>query len=340
MGKEDFPAIYSQACQELGFRPTIKVSYFSDTYDETKNYAGIIVYHKEGSYTWYNEQGVAKGYKGRAFYVILRCTEGWTAHEFKRAGRRSMMVHDYLFHLLSDGEFSDRKICCGGFAVMKGAVHYSSHCLNKQSSDVYSHRTWESDGSKLMSQSEKLLVDLTVDNWKERGCRGPVLEIPDDIDMHIKMMGMSSGLPVGSNPDTGSFDVGARVRIRLSVADPKHGWGPMQNKYSEIGVVTDLSSVDNTITVEFPSCSSWCADAAELEKVAFEFKEGMKVQLRRSVGEPKHGWGSLKRNEVGVVTSVSSTDSNPENSKVYINFPSQKGWTGRASEMQVIGFDS
>jgi hypothetical protein len=69
MGKKDFHSIYSEACRELGSRPTIKVSHFSDRYDHNKNFAGVIVYHNRGSFTWYNERGVAKGYKGRAIYL-------------------------------------------------------------------------------------------------------------------------------------------------------------------------------------------------------------------------------------------------------------------------------
>jgi len=191
MGKKDFHSIYSEACRELGSRPTIKVSHFSDRYDQNKNFAGVIVYHNRGSFTWYNEQGVAKGYKGRAVYVILRCTDSWPEEAFKRAGEG--MVHDYLYKFLFDNDFNKRQTCCGGFAVMKGTLKYSSIWLNKQSSGSEAQRPWQSDGNKLLSKGEELLVDIAVRSWKGGG--GNIVHIPDLVDFLIKMNCLSTRVP-------------------------------------------------------------------------------------------------------------------------------------------------
>jgi len=118
----------------------------------------------------------------------------------------------------------------------------------------------------------------------------------------------------------------------------------MRRKRFEIGaVVTAVTSSMNRVKGEFSSSSRWSADASDLEKFTVKFKnEGMKVMLRGSVETPRHGIESLQRNDVGVVESekiITSTDSAAKsNSNLFISFPSQKGWAGRASDMHTIGF--
>jgi hypothetical protein len=67
----------------------------------------------------------------------------------------------------------------------------------------------------------------------------------------------------------------------------------------------------------------------------------MKVMLRGSVEAPLHGFGSLKRSEVGIVATMETLGTNSaaeSDTELYIDFPSQSGWIGRASEMHVIGY--
>mmetsp|Transcript_13740 Transcript_13740/g.24344 ORF Transcript_13740/g.24344 Transcript_13740/m.24344 type:complete len:260 (-) Transcript_13740:1188-1967(-) len=255
MGKKDFHSIYSEACRELGSRPTIKVSHFSDRYDQNKNFAGVIVYHNRGSFTWYNERGVAKGFKGRAIYVILRCTDSWPEEAFKRAGEG--MVHDYLYKFLFDNDFNKRQTCCGGFAVMKGTLKYSSVWLNQQSSGSEAQRPWQSDGSKFLSKGEQLLVNIAVRSWKEGGKN--IVDIPDDVDMHIKTTSLSTGVLNGSStPETFSFEGGERVRIRSSVTTPGHRYfaglrpeldrrSPLHLSASSVPVRRDVNSAQTDI---------------------------------------------------------------------------------------------
>ena len=55
MGKKDFPKIYKECKQAVGGKITIKISFFSDTYDKSKNFAGMIVYKLDGKCKWHNE---------------------------------------------------------------------------------------------------------------------------------------------------------------------------------------------------------------------------------------------------------------------------------------------
>ena len=326
MGKKDFPAIYAEATKELGGRPTMKVSHFADKYDASKNYAGFIVYHNEGSFRWFNNSGIAKGYKGRAFYVILQCTDSWPAEAFKRAGEGK--VHDYLYKLLFDNDFSERKTCCGGFAVMQGKLKYSSIWLNKQSSNQYKHK-WASDGSKMLSDGERLLVDLAFDRWKSDGT-GKVIDIPDSVDFAMKMMHMNDMLSSLVPPSDKDLEVGDRVRVRRTITNPKYKWGSLESKRGEWGIVTKVAKSDAKVWAEFPSALNWVADASELERVTVNFKIGSIVKLRSSVGNPNHGLGSLDRNEQGKVTKIISEE------KLYVDFPSHSGWTAYAPEMHII----
>lgn len=67
MGKADFPDIYVGALNALGRRPTLKLSTYCSTYRKGSNYAGMIIYHTYGHYSWKQRanQGVAGGYRGR-----------------------------------------------------------------------------------------------------------------------------------------------------------------------------------------------------------------------------------------------------------------------------------
>lgn len=87
MGKHNFAAIYQEAVLDLGERPRIKISFFCDQYRPDKDYAGLIVYSTNGNFRWRNERGVAKGHNGRAFYVMIKCTNDWPRRAFARAGQ-------------------------------------------------------------------------------------------------------------------------------------------------------------------------------------------------------------------------------------------------------------
>lgn len=86
-------------------------------------------------------------------------------------------VHDYLYRQYFAREYSEGRTCCGGFAVLRGQVHYSSIWLNQQSSSI-GRLVWKQDGSKYLSQLETGLVDAAVAVWKTNG-PGCLVEVPD-----------------------------------------------------------------------------------------------------------------------------------------------------------------
>jgi hypothetical protein len=183
MGKHNFNQIYKAAAQDLGHRPTIKISAYCDTYSPNRNYAGIIIYHTYGQFEWKQRpgQGVAGGFRGRAFYVLILCTDDWPESARRDAGQGR--VHDYLYRQYFAMEYSYGKTCCGGFSVQNGQTCYSSVWLNMQAGSQ-KRLAWQSDGSKNLSTHEKSLVDIAVEEWK---CRGSniVVRVPDWLHSQI-----------------------------------------------------------------------------------------------------------------------------------------------------------
>lgn len=176
MGKRNFNHIYQAAARDLGQRPAIKLSSFCDTYNTHNNYAGIIIYHTYGQFRWKQRpgQGVAGGYRGRAFYVLILCTDDWPADALKEAGQGR--VHDYLYRQYFNMEYRYNQTCCGGFSVLEGSTKYSSIWLNEQTGKVKG-KSWQSDGGKYLSAREQDLVDIAVQTWKQGGV-GKVVQVP------------------------------------------------------------------------------------------------------------------------------------------------------------------
>lgn len=171
--------IYVAGCEELGVdRLSVKVSSLSSRYNRNKNYAGLVVYHHKGKFKWRNDCGIAKGYSGRGIYILIACTDDWPTDAFKRAGQG--MVHDYLYKMYFGCSYSEKKSCCGGFAIMKGKVKYSSIWLNKQSRSA-PRNGWTSDGDKMLSAPEIEVVDLAVEAWVRQG-PGVMVEVPQSMD--------------------------------------------------------------------------------------------------------------------------------------------------------------
>lgn len=185
MGKLNFEAIYQGAAEELGTKPGIKLSTFCDPWDPNANYAGLIIYHTYGSYQWRQRQGqgVAGGHNGRAFYVLISCTDNWPPEAFGRAKGKGL-VHDFLYRMYFNMEFTAKKSCCGGFSIQQGEIKYSSIWLNQQENLQKGRMSWQQDGSKYLSLHEQTLVNLAIDRWKEAG-RGAVAEVPEKLHLHL-----------------------------------------------------------------------------------------------------------------------------------------------------------
>ena len=191
MGKKEFHLIYQAAVWALNGRPKIKLSEYSHPYKSESNYARIIIYHTYGSFQWQERagQGLAAGYLGRAFYVIILCTDNWPAHALKEAGQGR--VHDYLYRQYLNLEWSEGWTCCGGFAILKGESRYSSVWLNRQSGRV-GQLSWESDGSKMLSNAEEELVKVAITTWRQQDS-GTVVDVPDDL--HNTCMSVQAHVP-------------------------------------------------------------------------------------------------------------------------------------------------
>lgn len=183
MGKHNFQKIYRDALEQLGERPTIKLSSYCDRYNPTSKYAGMIIYHAYGAYKWQQQpgQGLAGGYRGRSFYVLILCTDTWPENALKAAGQGR--VHDYLYQQYFDMDHRSKQSCCAGFAILRGKRVYSSVYLNCQSGSV-NGLEWSSDGNKLVSPPEQELIDCALSAWEVRGS-GAVVRVPEDLHLRI-----------------------------------------------------------------------------------------------------------------------------------------------------------
>ena len=177
MGKKNFKEIYQKAVEHNG-SDSCKISYFSDTYNKDSNFAGMIVYSIDGKYSWRNNAGLAKGFNGRSFYVVIQCTDEWPDEQKKDAGQGR--VHDYLIKNTFGFEFQQAVVCCGGFAILKGEKKYSSVWLNKRH-----QKNGESDDSHYLSQYEEQLVSCCIDIWKEKG-KHHIFQFPENVSQHLK----------------------------------------------------------------------------------------------------------------------------------------------------------
>jgi len=179
MGKKDFKGICTKAQEEIGSL-TIKISAFSDPYDVSKSYAGMIIYAVDGKFQWHGTAGRTTGCNGRAFYVGILDTSKYPEGEMTRdvgLGR----VHHFLIKSLTGREYFQDTVCCGGFAIHEGKLKYSSVWLNS------SHQTpkdgfGQSDGDKYLSSLEQDLVKYSVDQWKVSGVH-KVHELSADLQL-------------------------------------------------------------------------------------------------------------------------------------------------------------
>ena len=178
MGKQSFQHIYQAAASDLGERPSIKLSSFCDPYNLRKKYAGMIVYHAYGRFKWQQRQGqgLAAGYRGRAFYVLILCTGDWPVGVMNEN-------HGYLHQQYFNMDHIAGRACCGGFSVLNGQTDYSSSVLNGSRGSVHG-LSWQCDGCHTLSAYEESLVDVAIEVWKHVG-PGSVAAVPDWLHMAI-----------------------------------------------------------------------------------------------------------------------------------------------------------
>ncbi|XDV42167.1 hypothetical protein PO909_010885 [Leuciscus waleckii] len=141
----------------------------------------------------------------------------------------------------------------------------------------------------------------------------------------------------GSSTLTCNIKIGDKVYVRPSVKTPKYLWGSVNHK--SIGSVINVQG--ETVTVDFPEQERWIGEVSEMELVVSTdlgspaqncFKVGNRVSIRSSVKEPKHGWGSVTHNSIGVIKKI-------KGESLTVDFPEQKEWTGLLSEMELVSSD-
>eukprot|EP00435_Cladocopium_sp_Y103_P062253 s978_g23.t2 len=131
--------------------------------------------------------------------------------------------------------------------------------------------------------------------------------------------------------DSSAIRVGAMVRVRDGVS-PRYGWGGVQGQRGQVIEIED----DGDVRVRFPSSSRWRGVPSELEVCGEDrapestrgIRVGSLVRVRDTVSSPRYSWGSVSRGEVGRVVLL-------QDDGVRIDFPSQSGWHGVLSEMEL-----
>ncbi|XP_026089174.1 E3 ubiquitin/ISG15 ligase TRIM25-like [Carassius auratus] len=134
-----------------------------------------------------------------------------------------------------------------------------------------------------------------------------------------------------------NIKIGDKVCVKPSVETPKYLWGSVSHK--SIGSVINVQG--ESVTVNFPEQEGWIGDVSEMELVVSTdlgfpshayFKTGNRVRVKSSVKDPKHGWGSVTHNSIGVIKRI-------QGESLTVEFPEQTDWTGIASEMELINGD-
>lgn len=137
--------------------------------------------------------------------------------------------------------------------------------------------------------------------------------------------GGSGGASAATASSDAPLAVGDRVRVRASVTEPRHGWGPVTS--TSVGVISDINLASSSCTVNFPEHSTWTGAIDEMERLPREIVIGSRVRVRRSVTSPTHGFGSVTHDSVGEVATIHGADCT-------VNFPEQRGWSGVLSELE------
>lgn len=99
--------------------------------------------------------------------------------------------------------------------------------------------------------------------------------------------------------------VGQRVRVKLSVKQPRFGWSG--HSHSSVGIVSAIDA-DGKLRIYTPVGSkTWMLDPSEVEVVEEEeLQIGDWVRVRASVTTPTYQWGEVSHSSIGVVHRMES----------------------------------
>ncbi|XP_017538314.2 uncharacterized protein LOC108411325 isoform X1 [Pygocentrus nattereri] len=147
-----------------------------------------------------------------------------------------------------------------------------------------------------------------------------------------------SDLSIKSSPD--QIKIGDKVCVKSSVKMPKFNWGPHVT-HKSIGEVKAVHG--ESLIVSFPGHEDWKGDLSEMELVTGDItpgastqkrsiKVGDRVRVKLSVDTPKHKWGRISHQSVGVVKAF-------DGEAMTVDFPEHAGWKGVVSEMEIVSAD-
>ncbi|TYJ15760.1 hypothetical protein E1A91_A10G205600v1 [Gossypium mustelinum] len=123
--------------------------------------------------------------------------------------------------------------------------------------------------------------------------------------------------------------VGHKVRVKLSVKQPRFGWSG--HSHRSIGTIAAIDA-DGKLRIYTPVGSkTWMLDPSEVELVKEqELCIGDWVRVRPSVSIPTHHWGEVTHSSIGVVHRM-------ENGDLWVAFCfMERLWLCKASEMERV----
>lgn len=125
------------------------------------------------------------------------------------------------------------------------------------------------------------------------------------------------------------YSVGQKVRVKLSVRQPRFGWSG--HSHSSMGTISSIDA-DGKLRIYTPAGSKvWMLDPSEVDLVEEEeLKIGDWVKVKASVSTPVHQWGEVSHSSIGVVHRMEDTD-------LWVAFCfMDKLWLSKAFEMEKV----
>ncbi|KAJ4824066.1 hypothetical protein Tsubulata_032581 [Turnera subulata] len=123
--------------------------------------------------------------------------------------------------------------------------------------------------------------------------------------------------------------VGQKVRVKLSVKQPRFGWSG--HSHGSVGTVSAIDA-DGKLRIYTPVGSkTWMLDPSEVEVVEEEeLRIGDWVRVRASVSTPTYHWGEVNHSSVGIVHRM-------ENGELWVAFCfMERLWLCKAWEMERV----
>ncbi|XP_062175639.1 E3 ubiquitin-protein ligase KEG isoform X2 [Alnus glutinosa] len=123
--------------------------------------------------------------------------------------------------------------------------------------------------------------------------------------------------------------VGQKVRVKLSVKQPRFGWSG--HSHGSVGTISAIDA-DGKLRIYTPAGSkTWMLDPSEVELVGEEeLRIGDWVRVRASISTPTHQWGDVSHSSMGVVHRM-------EDGELWVAFCfTERLWLCKAWEMERI----